>query len=554
MDDWSRTKADLIEELASARQKIAALEYQAQRLVREADAAERSDCDAERLEALFAEKNTLKCLLEQPLAGVFLIQNGLFAYVNGELAEIFGYAPGEIIDKKRPEDLGFPETCCNGTKAGEEERAGKGSSAPQEFRGKRKDGHVVHVEACVARTVERGVPSVLGVLLDRTDQKKLISQCARSERIKAIGTLAGGIAHDFNNLLTGIQGHVSLLLHRLAPADPAHDKLKAIEELVKSASAVTGKLLAFASGAAYEIRTVDVNAIIRRTAEIFGRTRKEIVIKSRCEEALAAVDADSGQIEQVLFNLYLNAAQAMPGGGTLSLTTEDMILDKRFVRPYSLKPGKYVKISVADTGEGMDEKTKERIFEPFFTTRKAAKGTGLGLASVYNIVKGHNGFVTVYSEKGQGSVFCVYLPASLNVAETVSEVPVESPQPVEEGAETILLVDDEESVIVVSKDMLEALGYSVLVARSGQEAIHLYEKQHEAVDLVILDVVMPDMGGEETLGRLKRIKPDVVVALSSGYTLDRQVTKIMQQGCKTFIQKPFTINTLSQKLREALDS
>jgi CheY-like chemotaxis protein len=266
------------------------------------------------------------------------------------------------------------------------------------------------------------------------------------------------------------------------------------------------------------------------------------------------VDGDSGQIQQMLFNLYLNAAQAMPGGGTLSLATENTTLDKRFVRPYSVKPGRYVKISVADTGEGMDEKTKERIFEPFFTTRKASKGTGLGLASVYNIVKGHNGFITVYSEKGQGSVFCVYLPASVKAAENLSGPQPAAARPVERGGETVLLVDDEEPVISVSKDMLEALGYSVLVARSGQEAVDIYEKQHDAVDLVILDVVMPDMGGEEALAHLMRINPSIVVALSSGYALDRQMTKIMQQGCKAFIQKPFTINTLSQKLREALDS
>ena len=212
-----------------------------------------------------------------------------------------------------------------------------------------------------------------------------------------------------------------------------------------------------------------------------------------------------------------------------------------------------MKISVQDTGEGMDEKTKEKIFEPFFTTRKAGRGTGLGLASVYNVVKTHGGLITVSSEKGRGAVFCIYLPASKKTAERVSDAPME-PRPVERGVETILLVDDEEAVTSVSKDMLEVLGYSVLIARSGQEAVDIYKKHHDAIDLVILDVVMPDMGGEETLARLKSIKPSVVVTLSSGYSLDGQVTKIMQQGCKTFIQKPFTINVLSQKLREALDS
>jgi len=457
------------------------------------------------------------------------------------------------VDRKRPADLGFPEDCCPVGEQADIRLPGEAASMRYEFRGKRKDGQVVYVEVYTTPTVDRGASAVLGLLLDKTDQKKLGAQLVRSERIKAIGTLAGGIAHDFNNLLMGIQGHASLLLHRLNPADPIYGKLKEIEELVKSASDLTRKLLGFASGATYEIRTLDVNAIIRKTSEIFGRTRKEIVIKSRYEEHPAAVDADSGQIEQMLLNLYLNASQAMPGGGTLSLTTETMTLDKRFVRPYSLKSGRYVKVSVEDTGVGMDEKTKERIFEPFFTTRKAGRGTGLGLASVYNIVKAHDGLITVGSEKGRGTVFCIYLPASKKTAEQVSDAPTE-PRPVEKGAETILIVDDEEAVTSVSKDMLEVLGYSVLIARSGHEAIDIYEKHGDAIDLVILDVVMPDMGGEETLARLRGIKPSVVVALSSGYSLDRQVTKIMQQGCKSFIQKPFTINVLSQKLREALDS
>jgi PAS domain S-box-containing protein len=552
MDDYGRTKAELVEELVRARQKVAAMEHQMARLAPGPEAAE-GNGHARRMRTHYEYESKLRCLTEQSLVGVFLIRDGFFTYANCEMADIFGYAIDEIVERKKPVDLGFPEDCCPVGEQADIRLPGEAGSMQYEFRGKRKDGQAVYVEVYATPTVDRGVPAVLGLLLDKTDQKKLGAQLVRSERIKAIGTLAGGIAHDFNNLLMGIQGHTSLLLHRLDPADPIYGKLKGIEELVKSASDLTKKLLGFASGATYEIRTLDVNAIIRKTSEMFGRTRKEIVIKSCHEEHLADVDADGGQIEQMLLNLYLNASQAMPGGGTLTLTTENVTLDKRFVRPYSLKAGRYVKISVEDTGEGMDEKTKERIFEPFFTTRKAGSGTGLGLASVYNVVKAHDGLITVYSEKGRGTVFCIYLPASKKTAEKVNDAPME-PRPVEKGAETILLVDDEEAVTSVSKDMLEVLGYSVLIARSGQEAIEIFEKYRDAIDLVVLDVVMPDMGGEETLARLRSIKPSVVVTLSSGYSLDRQVTKIMQQGCKSFIQKPFTINVLSQKLREALDS
>jgi nitrogen-specific signal transduction histidine kinase/CheY-like chemotaxis protein len=387
--------------------------------------------------------------------------------------------------------------------------------------------------------------------VDRSDQKNLEEQLLREERIKAIGNLAGGIAHDFNNLLMAIQGHTSLLLHRLSPEDPAYAKLKGIEELVESGSDLTRKLLGFASGARYEPRPSDLNGIVRKTAGMFGRTRKEITVRPSYQEDLYVVNADSGQIEQMLLNLYVNAWQAMPGGGSLTLSTENVTLDERFVRRYSRKAGPYVKITVADTGEGMDKKTKERIFEPFFTTRKAQRGTGLGLVSVYNVVKGHHGIITVSSEKGKGTTFHIYLPASesprpMDVADPAA------PSAVQQGAETILLVDDEEAVIAVSKDMLEVLGYSVLVARSGREAIEVFEKHFRAIDLVILDVVMPDMGGEETLTRLRSIKPSVAVTLSSGYNMEGQVTRIMEQGCKSFIQKPFTIGVLSQKLREAL--
>jgi CheY-like chemotaxis protein len=282
---------------------------------------------------------------------------------------------------------------------------------------------------------------------------------------------------------------------------------------------------------------------------MFARTRREITILSRYEGDAPVVAVDSGQIEQMLLNLYVNAWQAMPGGGTLTLETEIVTLDRKFVRPFSVKPGRYAKISVTDTGEGMDEKTKERIFEPFFTTKKQGRGTGLGLASVYNIVRGHGGIICAYSEKGHGTTFHIYLPLSKKAVERADPP---TSQDVLKGKETILLVDDEETVITVSKDMLEALGYSVLVARSGQEALDIYGQNRGIVDLVILDVIMPDMGGEETLTHLRKIDESVPVVLSSGYNLDGLASKIMEQGCKAFLQKPFTINLISQKLREVL--
>jgi PAS domain S-box-containing protein len=494
----------------------------------------------------------LAALVEQPMAGVYLAREGLFTYANSEMADIFGYASEEMAGVMGPADLACAEDRALVAEGLERLLSGRADSVQHEFRGVRKDGQTVYAEVFCRKVSDEGAEAVLGIVLDRSDQKRLGEQLVRAERIKAIGALAGGIAHDFNNLLMAIQGHTSLILHSLKPDDPTFAKLKIIEEIVKSGSELTRKLLTFASGAKYEIAPCDLNAVIRKGSEMFGRARKEIAVKSRLREDLCTVDADGGQIEQMLLNLCLNAWQAMPGGGTLFLTTENVVLDRKFVRPYGTKAGRYAKLSVADTGKGMDERTKERIFEPFFTTRKAEKGTGLGLASVYNIVKEHAGIITVASEEGGGTTFDVYLPASKKAADKPTP-PVPECRHVEKGAETVLLVDDEEAVIGVSRDMLEVLGYSVIVARSGLEAIEIFEREHAAIDLVILDVVMPDMGGEETLRRLLAIDPAAAVAVSSGYSLEGRVTRMMEQGCRAFIQKPFTINVLSQKLREALE-
>ena len=480
--------------------------------------------------------------------GIYLVQDSVFRYVNQQLAGMFGYSVDELVNRIGPMDLASPEDRPAVMENIRKEMTGEVASLHYQFAGLRKDGETVYVEAYGSATFYQGKPAVIGTLLDESDRKKLEAQLIQSEKMKAIGTLSGGIAHDFNNILMAIQGYTSLMLHHLDPNHLHYSKLKGIEELVESGSDLTKQLLGFASGGTYEIKAADLNEIVRKTSTMFARTRREIGIQSQYEDEPCVVDVDSGQIEQMLLNLYVNAWQAMPGGGTLVLKTENVFLDRKFVRPYSAKPGKYAKISVTDTGVGMDEKTKERIFEPFFTTKKRSRGTGLGLASVYNIVKGHGGIISVSTEKGRGTTFYIYLPLSKKTVERVEPVS----QDVLKGRETILLVDDEETVISVSKDMLEALEYSVLTARSGQEAVVVFEKNHDLIDLVILDVIMPDMGGEETFNQLRRIDPSVCVILSSGYSLDGLAMKIMDQGCKAFIQKPFTINVLSQKLRDVL--
>jgi two-component system cell cycle sensor histidine kinase/response regulator CckA len=246
----------------------------------------------------------------------------------------------------------------------------------------------------------------------------------------------------------------------------------------------------------------------------------------------------------------LNAWHAMPGGGDLYVETENSVIDDDFSKPAFVSPGKYVKISLTDTGVGMDEKTKERIFEPFFTTKEMRRGTGLGLASAYGIMKGHGGFIDVHSEVEQGTTFTLYLPASEKRRISTGTISAD----VTEGDETILLVDDEEIIANVSKEILEELGYSVITARSGSDAVKIYQSMKDEIDLVILDMVMPEMGGGETFDLLKLISPQVKVILSSGYSIDGQAMEIMERGCHGFIQKPFSIEDLSKKIREVLDT
>jgi PAS domain S-box-containing protein len=393
------------------------------------------------------------------------------------------------------------------------------------------------------------VVGVIGVFKDITDRKQLEAQLIQAQKMEAIGTLAGGIAHDFNNLLMGIQGFASLMLFNADKSQPNYEKLKRIEDLVKSGADLTRQLLGFARGGKYEIKTTDLNEIIVKTTNMFSRTHKDILIHQKYEKNLWAVEVDRGQIEQVLLNLYVNAWQAMPGGGNLYLETSNVFINEDFVKPFSAEPGSYVLISVRDSGTGMDEHIRKRIFEPFFTTKEMGRGTGLGLASAYGIVTGHKGIIRVESEPGHGSTFFIYLPAS------EKKVIIEEYEAAEvlRGRGTILLVEDEELIADVSRDILEELGYKVLVAHNGSEAIAIYRGKENEIDLLILDMIMPGIGVEETYNTLKTMNPDVLVMLSSGYSINNRVRKLMERGCNGFIQKPYNIQNLSKKIKEIMN-
>ena len=507
-------------------------------------------------EALRESEAKFRSFAEQSIVGIYLISGSVFTYVNPKFAEIFGYSVDECLDNMYFRQLVHPEDLATVEQQVGRRLSGETKAVRYSFRGIKKSGETNHVEIFGSSMLLKGKSVVTGTMLDITDRKQaeekreqLQTQLQQAQKMEAIGTLAGGIAHDFNNLLMAIQGRTSIMLTKKDSSHPDIRHLKGIEDNVESAADLTRQLLGFARGGKYEVKPTDLNELIKKQNRMFGRTKKQISIRGKYEKDLWSVEVDQGQIDQVLLNLYVNAWQAMPAGGDLYLETENVTLDENYVKPFSIETGKYVKISVTDTGTGMDKATQEKIFEPFFTTKEMGRGTGLGLASTYGIIKNHGGFINVYSEKGHGTTFNIYLPAS------EKEI-IEEKKPAGEtlrGSETILFVDDEDMIIEVAEEMFEQLGYKLLIARSGKEAIKTYQENKERIDIVLLDMIMPDMSGSDTYGSLKEIDPDIKVLLSSGYSINGRATEILDRGCNGFIQKPFKMQELSQKLREILD-
>ncbi len=498
-------------------------------------------------EALRLSEEKYRLLVENANDAIFILQEGQIKFAN-QKANQMGNDLGLDLDRVPFANYIHPDDRELVLERHKRQIKGEGLPDTYAFRLVGQDDQVVWVDLNAVQINWKGKPATLNFLRDITLQRKLEKQLQLSQKMDAVGTLAGGIAHDFNNLLMGIQGRTSLMLFETDPLHFHFEHLTEIEAYIKRATKLTKQLLGFARGGKYEVKPTDLNVLIDKSCQMFGRTKKEITIYKKYQDKIWTVEVDRSQIDQVLLNVFVNAWQAMPGGGDLYIQTENGMLDESFAGAYGVRPGKYVVISITDTGVGLDENTLKRVFDPFFTTKQKERGTGLGLASAYGIIKNHDGMIIAESTRGQGATFHIYLPAS--------EKPIidelQDDQKILTGSGTILLVDDEEMIIDVGVQILEKMGYGVLTARQGREAIEVYQQNRQKIAMVILDLVMPGMGGGEVYDRLKEMDPKVKVLLSSGYSLDGQATEILKRGCDGFIQKPFNLMELSQKLKQLI--
>jgi PAS domain S-box-containing protein len=384
------------------------------------------------------------------------------------------------------------------------------------------------------------------------DNKKLQSQLLQSQKMESIGRLAGGIAHDFNNMLTGIMGYTELALSELDENHPVYRKLKIIDSSSQKASALTRQLLAFSRKQILDMRTVNLNVIVQNMIKLFERLiGDDIQLKLKTKRKVMNIKADPVQVEQILMNLVVNGRDAMPGGGYLTIETKDVKLSKKYVKEHKgLKPGSYVRLTVSDTGTGMEEDVMDKVFEPFFTTKPTGKGTGLGLSTVFGIIKQHNGHISIHSEMESGTTFRVFFPAeSGSVAAKEDELEIT----VEKGTERILVVDDEHFVCDFIKDTLEPLGYKILTASNSDDAMKLSYKEKEPIDLLLTDIIMPGVDGRELARAMKKSRPEMKVIFMSGYTDDKIVSKGILKAGVDFLQKPLEPRRIAKRVRDILD-
>jgi len=496
-------------------------------------------------------------LFEQSNDAILIHKQGRILDVNQRACDLLGYDKGKLLTMEirdlHPEDEHHSAM----------ERIAlveKGLSLFFETRLKRADGGVVDVEVS-SSLINAGDKTIQGIVRDITE-RKLYEERKRTrqdqihlmEKMEAAGTMAAGIAHNFNNILMGIQGNVSMILLQKDNGHPEYERLKTIEGLTERASELTGLILDMAEGGSRKLGRADLNHIVEATSNTFRADQEKVAIKRELAGDLLPVEMDRRQIWKCLMALYRNCAEAMPEGGTIELRTTNVTREDMGQIAREMVPqGEYVRLTISDTGIGMDKPEKDRIFDPFFTTKGLARATGLSLSSVYGTVRAHGGYIWVDSEKGVGTTFEIYLPAiSHEITERKAHMGEKGEEP--RDSKTVLLIDDEEMIISLGREMLEKLGYRAITAKSGRDGIRLYETRKEEIALVILDLIMPDTAGIEVYEAIMEINPDAKVLFSSGYVLEGVLEEMLEKSKAGFIQKPYGLEELSKKVDHIMEN
>jgi PAS domain S-box-containing protein len=505
-------------------------------------------------EALRRSEARYRSLILSAAYGIYRSSlEGKFLDVNPALINMLGYGSPEEVTALDPKQDVFlnPEELARLS----DDYRRTGSLNGVEVQWKRKDGHVIIVRlsgrAMDGQDEAKGELEVIAE--DITERRQLEEQFRQAQKMEAVGRLAGGVAHDFNNLLMVINGYTEVLLEQLEPGDGRHQKVQSIQQAADRAAMLTRQLLAFSRKQLLELKVVDVNHVISDMERLLRPLIGEnIELITRLAPDAGRTRADAGQLEQVIMNLVVNAKDAMPDGGKITIQSSDVTVRQNFREHRFIQPGRYVVISLGDTGHGMDKETLSRIFEPFFTTKEKGKGTGLGLSTVYGIVKQSGGYVFANSDLGGGTTFYIYFPRVEDSPEAL--LPVKAQDNDNGGSETVLLVEDEDSVRELVRETLAGRGYRVLEADNGEAGLRLAEVHGDEISILITDVVMPGMGGRELAKRLMAMRPKIGVLYLSGYTEDAIVNHGALDPGTAFLQKPFTLQKLAQKVREVLRS
>jgi two-component system, cell cycle sensor histidine kinase and response regulator CckA len=504
-------------------------------------------------EALRRSESRYRSLVESAVYGICRTTlDGKFLDVNPALVSMLGYERPEqvLVLDPRKEVFVYPEEQVRLAR----ECGRRGRLDNFEIKWKRKDGSAITVRLSGRAVTAPGEPQeILELIAEDVSEKRVLEdQFRQAQKMEAVGRLAGGVAHDFNNLLLVISGYTEVLLEKLENGSALHNKAAAIQQAADRATTLTRQLLAFSRKQLLELKVVDVNTIVADMERLLSPLIGEnIQLTTRLGAGLGRTRADAGQLEQVIMNLVVNAKDAMPAGGKITILTANTELDDTYRREHAyIQPGPYVMLSVSDTGCGMDKETLSRIFEPFFTTKEKGKGTGLGLSTVYGIVKQSAGYVFAQSEPGQGTTFRIYLPRVEDAAEIANIV--KSADTATRGTETVLLVEDEESVRQLVKETLESRGYKVIEAENGEAALEIASNCKEPIQLMITDVVMPGISGRELAQQLAKSHPSTKVLFLSGYSEDAVANQGALEPEGAFLQKPFTLQSLARKVREVL--